>query len=165
MTAGPPADRRRRPAPSATHKARGETAASRGVPAEEPAPVPEPTDPPGFVTGDALVVWDRFAPGLVEAGLLAPRYAEGFGIYCVAVVTMERSAADLLENGPTIEGRLGVRVTNPAGREFQRASEVVRKFGWEFGLTPSAVTDLGLRRGRAAKVEESSGSDAARFLQ
>jgi P27 family predicted phage terminase small subunit len=151
-----------RPKPSALKRARGETQATRGVPAVEPAP-PKQThvEPPSWVVGRALEVWRRMAPGLIAAELLADRYAEAFGIYCVAAEQLERAALDLAEHGPVIVSERGGRMSNPALLAFSRAAETMRKAGWEFGLTPSAVTSLGLRDGRASS-DAAEGS--SRFL-
>lgn len=159
MLAGVP--RQRSPEPRQLKLLKGETRPSR-VPTWEPEAEPGDVEPPGSMSGDALALWDQYAPELVRAGLLRPRNVETFAIWCAAVVEWRKAARILAATGPVIVGRDGQSVSNPASREFGRYAEVIRRFSIEFGMTPGAVTAMG--RQLDGTVRHAGQANPARLL-
>jgi P27 family predicted phage terminase small subunit len=117
------------------------------------------TQPPYEMDDDARAVWDRLAPELDSKALLAPRYADGFAAYCVAVVACQRSARILAREGPIIIGTEGGPISNPASREFRHHAQLMRAYASEYGLTPASITALARTR-----AETEAARDPARLL-
>jgi P27 family predicted phage terminase small subunit len=121
---------------------KGETRPSR-VPAWEPEAERGPVPVPAHLSAEAAEVWHQYAAELEQVGLLRPRNADTFAIWCSAVALWRRAAAGLADAPLVVEGERGAPVTNPLSRDFTRYAEVVRRFGIEFGMTPAAVTAIG----------------------
>lgn len=147
----------RRPTPTPLHLLRG--ASHHRQPSHEPAALPGPVDPPEHLGSVEREVWLELAPELAARKLLAPGYLHTFEIL-VYSITAWRKARDLLEvTGPLTRGRGDVLVSSPAAREFARFATLVLRYGAEFGLTPSSVTDMARR-----EDELPDRADPARFL-
>jgi P27 family predicted phage terminase small subunit len=139
---------------------KGENRPSR-VPTWEPEPEPGPTPPPAELSDPARDVWLAYGPELERAGLLRPRHVEAFAAWCDAVVNFRRVATELATAPLVVAGAYGSPVTNPLNREFARYAELIRKFGMEFGMTPSAVTMIGRQ---ASNYGKGQNADPGRIL-
>lgn len=87
--------------------------------------------------------WDRVGPVLVKIGLLADSDIQVFEAYCLNVQLMVDAWMEIRDKGMLIQGSRG-KVRNPAIAAFSAASNAVRAFASEFGLTPSARTRIRL---------------------
>ena len=106
----------------------------------EPTPEPGECRPPPHLRPDARAVWESLAPELERRGLLAPRYAYTFEVLCTCIAFYRQAAAELARTGLLAEGQRGEQVSHPASREVARFANLVRAYGSDFGLSPSAVT-------------------------
>jgi P27 family predicted phage terminase small subunit len=83
--------------------------------------------------------------------------ASALAAYCEAVARLRVTSEIVAKAGPLLVGRDGQARKNPAVAQARDASNEVRVWAREFGLTPSARSPL--------KVEHSTtGSTAARLL-
>jgi len=119
----------------------------------EPVPDEGSVEPPGWLveldrqaeagTETALDVWHRLAPDLIRKRVLTPWDVEAFAVFCDAVVGHRRAAAQVAEQGLTVQGARGV-VKNPALTALKDYAELVVRYGARFGLTPSDRSQLSL---------------------
>jgi P27 family predicted phage terminase small subunit len=130
-----------RPAPTAAKRERG-VRPDRINPAE---PVPSGRVPscPGWLSPEARGVWRRLAPDLYRRGVLTAWDVDVFAFYCDLVVQAAR-ARDLLGPALLVQGRRDGLVTNPAWRIYRDAVQQMLALAREFGLTPSARSELRL---------------------
>ena len=126
------------PAPTAMKLRRG-VRADR-INREEPVPGLGGITPPPM-SDEAREVWDRLAPPLTAGGVLTPWDVDVFAHYCEMVV-MARRAARLVHEGLLAKGWRGGFVTSPAWRAYRDAVVVLRALAQEFGLTPSARSQI-----------------------
>jgi P27 family predicted phage terminase small subunit len=129
-----------RPVPSAIRRAKG-VRPDRLNPAE-PTPVHSgcPSPPPSLGP-EAAAIWHRQAPDLHRWGVLTPWDVETFAAYCDLVVQANR-ARQLLVRGLLAKGRRDPLVVSPAWRIYRDALVLLRLYAMEFGLTPSARSQL-----------------------
>lgn len=147
-----------RPAPSAIRRATGQRR-DRLNPAE-PLPLPSTgcPQPPPSLCPEAQAIWRRLAPDLHGAGVLTSWNIETFAAYCDLSIQVEK-AREILAHGLLINGRRDRYVTNPAWRIYRDALVLLRAYAIEFGLTPSARSQIrslppALSHGPAALDEE-----------
>ena len=117
----------------------------------EPVPDEGAIEPPGWLveldrqaeagTETALDVWHRLAPDLIRKRVLTSWDVEAFAVYCDAVVGHRRAAAQVAEQGLTVQGVRGV-VKNPTLTALKDYAEIVSRYGARFGLTPSDRASL-----------------------
>jgi len=131
------------------------------VPTEEPVPEEGPLEldaGPRAVSDEVQAVWDKTVAQLEGMGLGAPPDAEVLRAYCEAVVQHRRASAVLRSSGVLVQGLHGNYVRNPALQIQRDTANTLLILAREFGLTPSARTQLGLDR------ERPTGTGAERFL-
>jgi P27 family predicted phage terminase small subunit len=135
---------RRGPAPVPTRLKvlHGETRPSR-LPANEPIPREAAPEPPGWLSPDALRVWDRTVAELTAMGMAHAADTDSLVVYCTAVVNHARAQQLLDVAGPLIKGVEGNVVRNPAVATVNAAAVIINRYAREFGLTPSARVNLG----------------------
>jgi len=126
------------PAPTAMKLRRG-VRADR-INREEPVPGLGAVIPPPM-SEEAREVWDRLAPPLIAVGVLTPWDVDMFAHYC-EIVVVARTAAELVQGRFLARGRRGGFVTSPARRAYRDAVMVLRALAQEFGLTPSARSQI-----------------------
>lgn len=131
-------------------------------------PIPKPTalrllrgDPPGRINFDepkpddteapdcppeagAAVreIWDYTLEQLRSMGLATRADRDSLFAYCGAVVAHRRASAELTVTPTLIKGHRGVLVRNPAFALQREAATQIRAYSHEFGLTPSARSDI-----------------------
>lgn len=133
---GPP------PVPTQLKLLRGETRPSR-LPVNEPKPSDELPAAPGWLSPDALRVWDRTVTELGIMGMAHAADTDSLVVYCTAVVNHARAQQLLDAAGPLIKGVEGNVVRNPAVAVVHASSVVINRYAREFGLTPAARVNLG----------------------
>lgn len=127
---------------------------------DEPVPSELPVEPPDYLDADARAVWDRLAGDLERKGILTAWDTDAFAAYCTAVV-YHRRAAELVNRTnvlltQTRADRPGI-TRNPALQVVEHQAALLRALAHEFGLTPSARSEM--RRPSRAAPE-----DAERLL-
>lgn len=132
-----------------------ETKRAEGNPGKRPLPdavvmggrgLPDP--PPGL-SDVATELWQYHVPMMADAGVLdrvdGPMLGVFFEAWAAAVVAARHMQAD----GPVVfdpndfTGEMKAR-KNPAVTAWKEAAAVMRQFGEQFGLTPSARARLGM---------------------
>lgn len=117
---------------------------------------------PAELTGEAAAEWDRLAPELDGAGLLAVTDRGILAAYCLAVADMLAARAEIQAAGrwqvqPIQNSRgesLGEKVTeHPACKLLADASRRIEKLGAALGLTPSSRQRMEADGGAAPAAE------------
>jgi P27 family predicted phage terminase small subunit len=108
----------------------------------EPRPRDLAPERPRWLTPTAVEEWDRVAPDLVAMGTVKAVDATALGCYCEAVARLRAGLAALAEFGLVLVDADGVPHRNPASGMVRDASNEVRLWAREFGLTPSARSPL-----------------------
>lgn len=128
---------------------------------QAPAGEPEPID---ALSDEVREIWNYTLAQLRVMKLATPADRDMLIAYCEAVVT-HRRASKLLANSNVImraqsrtPGQAGY-VKNPLVQIQRDAAMVMRALGREFGLTPSARSDIHMNAGRT-----SGDGDPARLL-
>jgi P27 family predicted phage terminase small subunit len=122
----------------------------------EPRPRDVPPERPAWLSDVAAEEWERIVPDLVAMGTVRAVDATGLAAYCEAVARLRAAAALVARTGPLIIGKDGTARRNPAVAQARDASNDVRVWAREFGLTPSARSPL--------RVEFTHGASAERLL-
>jgi P27 family predicted phage terminase small subunit len=130
-----------RPAPTAVKLERG--VRPDRINSAEPVPVGRQPSCPRWLSPEARGVWRRLAPDLYRRGVLTAWDVDGFAFYCDLLVQARR-ARDLLGPALLVQGRRDALVTNPAWRIYRDAVQEMLALAREFGLTPSARSELRL---------------------
>lgn len=131
---------------------------------DEPmAPAGTP-DPPSDMAPDVRDIWDYTIDQLNTMHLATPADRDVLRAYCEAVVTHRKASAliaasnVLIRTAATRPGQ-STYVKNPAVQIQRDAAMVMRTLGREFGLTPSARSDIHMNAGG-----NSGDGDPARLL-
>ena len=142
------------PAPTAMKLVKGERKDRLNV--SEPIPDLEEIVAPDWLSEDALVVWDEYAPRLERRKVLTAWDAEAFAGWCDAVVRRRNAVAHLDDEGEVTTQEVFDRsgkntgsrsVRNPWMLVWKSANEVVQSVGARFGLTPSERSQLNVNVG------------------
>lgn len=125
----------------------------------EPKPTPTPIEAPEYLDDDARAIWDRLVPDLVTKAGLSHWDVPALAVLCTAVVHHRRAVELVNSTGILIKpgGGHGGVVKHPAMQIIRDQAAIIRAYAQEFGLTPSARSEL-LRTG------EPTGSPADRLL-
>lgn len=123
---------------------------------EPPAPQGVPVCPEEAAP-EVREVWAYTVEQLVRMGTASTADRDALLCYCEAVVTHRRASAMAAQMAPLIEGHRGVMVRNPAIAMQRDAATTIRAFAGEFGLTPSARSEI--RKGAA-----NNDAPAAKYL-
>jgi P27 family predicted phage terminase small subunit len=108
---------------------------------------------------DVRAVWDYTVQQLDVMRLASPADRDALACYCEAVVTHRKASALVAKAGVLVSPSRGtVPVRNPALAAQRDAAILVRVYAREFGLTPSARSEL-----TAGDRRDTAGS-AARLL-
>ncbi|MBF6135864.1 phage terminase small subunit P27 family [Nocardia otitidiscaviarum] len=105
-----------------------------------------PPKPPTWLSREAAAEWKRVVPGLARLDLLKEEDRAALAAYCETWATWVSAIRDVRRNGLTVEnhstrkdGTESTWVTkNPAVAVAETASQQLRAWCHEFGLTPSA---------------------------
>jgi P27 family predicted phage terminase small subunit len=128
----------------------GETHRDR-IPSDEPVPADEPLTldaGPREPSDEVQAVWDKTVAQLESMGLAYAADSEALRAYCEAVVQHRRASAVLKASGVLVQGLHGNYVRNPALQVQRDTAATMLTLAREFGLTPSARTQIGLDRER-----------------
>lgn len=128
------------------------------IPDDEPTP---PDEPPVLTddraSDEVREVWDATLAEITAMGLAYRADADALRCYCEAVVQHRRACALLARSGVLVPGQSerGGVVRNPALQVMRDCANLIKSFAHEFGLTPSARTQLGIdqEKGSAAGPE------------
>lgn len=146
---------KRGPAPKPTNLRVLHGEEERRINRHEPQPPTHETVPPAWLSPAAVEVWQRLAPTLHDRGLLTAWDVDTFAILCDAVAQYQAASALVARSGLLVKGQRGTEVRkNPAMQVVRDTAQTVRAFAQEFGLTPSARTQLAVQ-------EMERGSEAA----
>lgn len=125
---------------------------------DEPQPADGSPVCPPEIAPDVRAVWDYTLGHLDAMGMASGADRDALICYCEAVVAHRKASALLARSPVLIQGHRGVLVRNPAVAMQRDASNVIRAFAHEFGLTPSARSEI--RMGGAT----ANAAPAARYL-
>jgi P27 family predicted phage terminase small subunit len=155
--------RGRKPVPTQLKILRGNPG-KRSLNKDEPKFSPKCPKPPTWLTLEARAEWRRVVPELDAKGLLATidrgqlaSYCSWWSIYVDAIREIQKNGLTTMAIETTsIDGYvIFVRPTkNPAIIVARDASEKVRQFGTEFGLSPSSRTRLHVPEVEDTSLEE-----------
>lgn len=123
----------------------------------EPMPRSALPECPDDVSDEVRAVWDYTMAELEPMGVATAADRDTLLCYCEAVAGHRRASALLAKSDVLIKGRHGTPVRNPALQIQRDAAQTIRAFAQEFGLTPSA-------RSQIAKPDEGQGRGAERLL-
>jgi P27 family predicted phage terminase small subunit len=106
-------------------------------------PKPEPGRPvcPPEASPDVRAIWDYTLNHLIVMGVATGADRDALLCYCEAVVSHRKASALLAKSPILIQGHRGM-VRNPALAIQRDAAGVIRAYAHEFGLTPSARSEI-----------------------
>lgn len=119
----------------------------------EPIPSAEPIEPPDGISDEVRAVWDFTVRHLQIMGTAAASDRDLLRAYCEAVVAHTKASDVLAKSTILIKGIHGNFVRNPALQIQRDAARTMLRFAQEFGLTPSARTQIEV--GGAGRDEDS----------
>ena len=109
---------------------------------DEP-PTPEgPMECPPEASDEVRAIWDYTVLMLEIMGTASPAGRDSLLVYCEAVVTHRKASALMARSEVLIRGMHGTPVRNPLVQIQRDAAAVIRAFAQEFGLTPSARSQI-----------------------
>jgi P27 family predicted phage terminase small subunit len=108
----------------------------------EPQPSAAMLELPGWLSDPAREVWERLAPDLERRGLLTAWDVDTFAVLCNAVAHHRQAAKLVARSGVLIKGRKDAVVKSPAMQVIRDTAQTIRAYAQEFGLTPSARSQL-----------------------
>jgi P27 family predicted phage terminase small subunit len=108
----------------------------------EPRPRNMPPERPGWLSALAAEEWDRIAPDLVAMGTVRAVDATALAAYCEAVARLRSALGAVAGHGLIVTDVDGIPHRNPAAAMARDASNEIRLWAREFGLTPSARSPL-----------------------
>jgi P27 family predicted phage terminase small subunit len=134
------------PKPTALKLLHGETKASR-LNFDEPIPDRALPDCPDGVSDEVRAIWDYTVRQLDVMGMASAADRDALRAYCEAVITHRKASALLANSGVMIKATEYTVMRNPAVQIQRDAAMTLARFAREFGLTPSARSEI-----RADKV-------------
>jgi P27 family predicted phage terminase small subunit len=143
----------------------------RPLPADEPRPEPGIPSCPRPYQQRAKQEWRRITKELEQLGLITKVDRAALAAYCQSCSRWIEAEKQLETEGPVIEGRQRGLVKSPWVRIAGDAMEQIRRFGSEFGLTPSSRGRLqrfvfsGDRKGRRRGEAEAGSSSSTALLR
>ena len=137
-----------RPAPLKLIEGRGNGRDSGGRKVPKPPAFRRlPPKPPAWLSREALAEWKRVLPELQRLGITKELDAAALTAYCETWELFKQARDEVAESGITIvnRGSNGAEqyAPNPAVGTMLKASQQLRAWCAEFGLTPSAEMKLG----------------------
>jgi P27 family predicted phage terminase small subunit len=125
----------------------------------EPRPLLESPLRPDWLSPHATAEWDRITPDLEHMGVAWSVDSTALACYCESVARLRAALSVVAEYGLTVDGEDGRPVKNPAVAMARDASNDVRVWAREFGLTPASRVGL-----RSPSAPGSSDADPGRLL-
>jgi P27 family predicted phage terminase small subunit len=122
----------------------------RPLPQYEPAPPPDMPECPDYLNPLARAEWSRVAETLHSIGALAKLDESMLAAYCIAFARWRQAEEDLERMAQTdatthaavIRTRQGNLIQNPMVGVANTARREMHRLAAEFGLTPSARTQI-----------------------
>lgn len=118
---------------------------------------------PAWLIGQAGRLWTRLAFMQRERGLLDETSAITFSVWCCEAGRWIEATKHLTEQGEMLRTPDGRSYPNPWARVKTEAEKTVVSLAGEFGLTPAALTRLGLRMDSGTEAD--ADDRAARFFR
>lgn len=113
--------------------------------------------PPVDLPHEALEIWNRKAPALIEMRVLTSCDVDAFAAYCRAVALFNRNAAVVEAEGASTARPYKGNVPSPAFRAMVAAERMMTSIGSRFGMTPADRAGL--------KVDHNSKSGAELYIR
>lgn len=119
---------------------------------DEPVPSEGAVRPPAFLEGEALEVWNYYAPDLIDKGVLQAWDVDTFAVYCQAV-SQYRECVKLLYSSDSGYGRFidkgaaGGLIKSPYHQMLRDCVETIMKVSSRFAFTPGDRAALRVERG------------------
>jgi P27 family predicted phage terminase small subunit len=110
----------------------------RPIPTNEPKPVSGIPSCPKHLNAEAKTEWRRITKELKLLGLLTKVDRAALACYCQAWARLVDAEGHLNSGGAVVEGRQEGKVKSPWLVVAHQSMDFIRKFGVEFGLTPSS---------------------------
>lgn len=118
---------------------------------QAPDGLPEPND---GMDPETREIWDYTIAQLRVMRLATPADRDALIAYCEAVVVHRKASQLVHRTGLMVRGRRpGEVVRNPAVQMMRDSAMMIRILGREFGLTPSARSDIHMNAGRAGAAD------------
>lgn len=125
---------------------------------DEPKPTQGHPECPADASDEVRAIWDYTLNQLIVMDIATMADRDALLCYCNAVVNHRKASALLAKSPVLIQGHRGVLIRNPAFVLQRDSAQVIRQFAHEFGLTPSARSDI-----RATSARQSTGG-AERYM-
>ena len=118
---------------------------------DEPRPSTLDIEPPVWLEGEALEVWERYAPDLAAKQVLTAWDTEAFANWCDAVARRRDAAGHVTAEGAVVEHPVYNKNGDMTGTRLGKnawllaldaADAQVQRYGARFGLTPSDRSQL-----------------------
>ena len=109
---------------------------------DEPIPAEGLPDCPDIAAYEVREIWDYTIAQLGVMHLVSPADRDVLLAYCEAVVMHRKSSEILAKSSILIKGLHGGLVKNPAVQIQRDSAIVMRALAQEFGLTPSARSNI-----------------------
>lgn len=119
---------------------------------DEPQPRDGVPQCPPECSDEVRAIWDYTVVELAAMRLATPADRDALVAYCEAVVTHRRASEVMAKSSVLIRGLHGGLVRNPAVQIQRDAAMVMRAFAQEFGLTPSARSQIVMGAGDKANA-------------
>ena len=147
--------RGRKPKPSKLKLIEGNRG-KRPLPKKEPKPPISEKCPltPRWLCPEAKKEWKRLAPELHRMKLLTQFDLAALAGYCTAVARLIEAQHELIEADRMIKGARGTPIMNPWLRVENMAQQEIRKWGAEFGFTPSARARIQAEPDELTSIED-----------
>ncbi|MEN2423019.1 phage terminase small subunit P27 family [Streptomyces rimosus] len=134
-----------RPKPTALRVLHGER--PDRINTDEPRPATGLPDCPDDAADDVREVWDYTLAQLAVMGTATPADRDALRAYCEAVVTHRKASTLLARSGVLIRSaKGGALIRNPVVQVQRDTAATLRGFAQEFGLTPSARSEIRMAR-------------------
>ena len=94
--------------------------------------------PPEFVTGDALAIWNQIAPVLLSAHMITKADAYALGRYCKNLALYITASAAAEKNKGLQQNRFGDAAPSAEAKLMLQLDGQLLRMEQQFGMTPSA---------------------------
>lgn len=100
-------------------------------------------EPPDYMGDEAREVWADTVANLASMRILSPADRDALACYCEAVVTHRKASELLTKSGILVRTQRGnLPMRNPLLAVQRDQAALIRVLAREFGLTPSARSDI-----------------------
>lgn len=128
-----------RPKPSVVRDLQGNPG-KRAINHDEPKPKIKTPSAPAYLDGQAKIEWKRITKQLKPLGMLSELDRAALAGYCQAVSEQRHALREMAKHGRYCTNARGDWVRAPWVLTYEKASDAIRKFAAEFGMTPAART-------------------------